>query len=95
MAITKISPGVKKQADTNISKVLGTKTIAQTSEELPTALKKDATEQLDIAKDHAMKVSLSDVFQTIKRLEKIPKDFQSAQEESLKKIHAWYESTVK
>jgi hypothetical protein len=94
-AITKISPKIKKQADTNISKVLGTKTIAQTSEELPSALKKDATEQLEIAKDQAMKVNLGDIVNSVKRLEKIPKDLQSVQSETLKQLTSWYKSTVK
>jgi len=76
-AVTLFSSDVKKQADTQFAKVLGAKSMRLKSDNpLPEELKKDAEEQLGDAKEKAMHVDLSDIFRTVNRLQKIPKDMQ-------------------
>jgi len=77
-AVTQYSPIIKKQTDTHIAKVLGTKTESSSENTaLPDDLKKDAEEQVETVKEKAMDISLNDALEHGKRLQKIPEDVQS------------------
>lgn len=75
---TKFIPTLKKQTGNQIAKVLGAKSSAgEPQDALADSLQHDAKQQVEKAKETALHLNLSDLINTVNRLQKIPRDLSA------------------